>query len=53
MKDFTYNNSTNLDASNCIWLKQMGLKETRWILDSEWFLTQHHLGNPTFKKWIG
>ena len=51
MKDFKYTNEYGLRAANCMWLKIMGLKETRWILDTEWFLTQRET-EMTFKEWV-
>ena len=56
MKDFTYyynnggDDKRSLLMSDCGWLRNMGLRETRWILDREWLGAQHK--NITFKKWI-
>ena len=52
MKDFTYeeNHLSGLHVDACEWLKDMGLKETRWILDSEWLLS--FINNITYEKWI-
>ena len=52
MKDFIYTeDETNLHAYACRWLDDMGLKETRWILDSEWFIA-FYKNRITFNKWI-
>ncbi len=52
MKDFIYlEDETNLHAYACRWLHDMGLKETRWILDSEWFIA-FYKNRITFNKWI-
>ncbi len=52
VKDFTYiDNGFNLHAHACRWLRDMGLKETRWILDREWFLN-HYNGTVTYYDWI-
>lgn len=53
MKDFTYIcNGFNLNAYDCIWLKDMGLKETRWILDREWFFVFYSNKQLTFNEWV-
>ena len=50
MKDFIYiDNGFNLHASACEWLRDMGLKETRWILDREWFIAYDV--NITYSEW--
>ena len=49
MKDFTYDKSgLQIDACSC--LEDLGLRETRWILDATWFLNNSN--HPTFKEWI-
>lgn len=55
MKDFTYyNNKRSLHAYACSWLRKMGLRETRWILDREWFFIHcNTVEQLTFKRWIG
>ncbi len=52
MKDFTYyyDNGVSLCLSECDWLTLLGLKETQWILDTEWFLKNNKI--ITFKQWI-
>ena len=53
MKDFTYydDNKKSLHVHDCDWLEDMGLRETLWIIDVQWFLKQ---GNTLiFKEWIG
>jgi len=51
MKDFTYiDNEFNLHACACEWLRDMGLRETRWILDTEWFSIYNC--RITFNEWI-
>ncbi|KKN00706.1 hypothetical protein LCGC14_1135060 [marine sediment metagenome] len=52
MKNFTYYNinKINLHIDGCEWLEEMGFKETQWILDTEWLLTQ--TSRLTFKEWI-
>jgi len=53
MKDFTYiDNEFNLQACACEWLRDMGLKETRWILDREWFFVYYSNKQITFDKWV-
>ncbi len=52
MKDFTYyNNKRSLLMSDCDWLTKTGLRETLWILDSEWFIA-FYKNQITFNKWI-
>ena len=53
MKDFTYYDfaETSLHVDSCDWLRDTGLRETQWILDTEWLLTQ--ITSVTFKEWIG
>ncbi len=50
MKDFTYyrDNKISLHISDYNWLENMGLRETQWILDTEWLK-----GHVTFKRWVG
>ncbi|KKN00704.1 hypothetical protein LCGC14_1135040 [marine sediment metagenome] len=52
MKDFTYycDNGVSLCLSECDWLTLLGLRETQWILDTEWFLKNNKI--ITFKQWI-
>ena len=51
VRDFIYNrNNYDLYPSACLWLRQMGLKETRWFLDTEWLLSSYN--NVTYKEWI-
>ncbi len=56
MKNFTYvgNDKFNLRGLACEWLKDMGLRETRWILDREWFLAYYSHDNKqiTFEEWV-
>ena len=53
MKDFTYiHNEFNLNVESCVWLRKMGLKETRWILDIDWFFVYCHNKQITFDEWI-
>ena len=50
MKDFTYiQKNYDLYPSACFWLKQMGLRETQWILDAGWLLSSYDM---TYNKWI-
>ncbi|KKN00713.1 hypothetical protein LCGC14_1135130 [marine sediment metagenome] len=53
MLDFTYyrDNKISLHISDCSWLAKIGLRETQWILDTKWILTQTN--SPTFNEWIG
>ncbi len=52
MKDFIYTeDESNLHACACRWLRDMGLKETRWILDADWFIV-YYKNRITFHKWI-
>ncbi len=53
MKDFTYydNDKESLHIDDCDWLEDMGLKETLWIIDGQWFLTPRE--HRIFKEWIG
>jgi len=48
---FYYRHKQNLHLSNHKWLKEMGLKETLWIIDGQWFLILSN--GPIFKEWIG
>jgi len=52
MKDFTYydRDKKSLHIDDCDWLENMGLRETQWILDGQWFLRppEHRI----FKEWI-
>lgn len=52
MKNFTYydDDKRGLLIFDCDWLTKTGLRETRWILDSKWFLANWK--NLTFKEWI-
>ena len=50
MNKFTYGeNQYSLHYSACDWLTVMGLRETRWILDSDWIIFSCHL---TYKQWM-
>ena len=53
MKDFTFYNfaETSLHIDGCDWLEGMGLKETLWIIDGQWFLASSN--TQIFKEWIG
>ena len=52
MKDFTYYaDKTSLHIDGCNWLEDMGLRETRWILDAEW-LSNVSVINPPYNIWI-
>jgi len=52
MKEFIYNQKNyDLNPSACFWLKQIGLKETRWFLDAAWILSYYD--ELTYKVWIG
>jgi len=50
MNNYTYYNigKTNLQINDSRWLRKLGLKETRWILDAVWLISQ----DQTFSKWI-
>ncbi len=52
MKNFTYidNDKCNLRGHACEWLRDMGLRETRWILDTEWIFAYGE--QTTFEEWI-
>ena len=51
VRDFVYNrNNYDLYPSACLWLRQMGLKETRWFLDTEWLLSSYN--SMSYKEWI-
>jgi len=56
MKDFYYyndNNKSGLCVTDSVWLTDLGLRETKWILDATWILTANHRVNPvSFKEWI-
>ena len=53
MKDFTYiGNEFSLNVDACIWLRKMGLNETRWILDREWFFVFYSNRQLIFNEWI-
>ena len=50
MKDLVYSeHGYGLPSGACIWLREIGLKETRWILDAEWIMKHD---NTTFNKWM-
>ncbi len=50
MKDFTrHENKYGLYSDDCSWLRQMGLRETQWILDAEFILFFY--GIITFNEW--
>jgi len=50
MKNYTYYNidKINLQINASRWLRKLGLKETRWILDAVWLINQ----NQKFSEWI-
>ena len=51
MKDFTrHENKYGLYSDDCSWLRQMGLRETQWILDAEFILFFY--GIIIFNEWI-
>jgi len=51
MKKFIYNrNNYDLYPSACLWLNQVGLKETRWFLDAAWILSYYN--DLSYDKWI-
>ncbi len=52
MKSFTYydDDKRSLHINDCDWLRDTGLKETRWFLDTKWLLA--HSKNLIFKEWI-
>lgn len=49
MKKFTYykNDKINLQLNDSRWLNDIGLIETRWILDVNWLIDHF-----TYPKWI-
>lgn len=49
MKDFIYysKDKWDLHISDSIWLIDMGLRETHWILDARWFINR-----STFNEWM-
>lgn len=51
MKDFAYYESSlhSLHHDACDWLTNMGLRETRWILDADWISYSYDI---TYCKWI-
>lgn len=51
MKDFTYTKQYGLRASDCEWLSDMGLRETRWFLDIEWLFSVDGRKMP-YNEWI-
>jgi len=53
MKNFTFYevDKASLHIDDCDWLENIGLRETLWIIDALWFLTQSN--NMIFKEWIG
>ena len=50
MRDFIYTDGEhNLNINSSRWLNRVGLRETRWILDTEWLCN----GNDfVFSDWI-
>lgn len=51
MNEFTYvDGEHNLNVNSCRWLKKVGLKETRWILDVAWLLSS--CDDLTYREWI-
>ena len=57
MKDFYYyndNNKSGLCVADSVWLTDIGLRETKWILDVVWIFSTNNEVNPiSFKEWIG
>jgi len=56
MRAFYYyndNNKSGLCVTDSIWLTDMGLRETKWILDVTWILfTNNDVNSLSFKEWI-
>ena len=54
MKNYTYYNigKTNLQIIDSRWLRKLGLNETRWILDREWFFVFYSNRQLIFNEWI-
>ena len=51
MRDFIYDEKdSDLEYDACFWLEELGLRETRWILDADWFLNDGM--TMTFNQWI-
>ena len=51
MKDFNYRKEKyDLYPGACLWLRHMGLIETRWFLDSAWLLSSYN--DLSYKKWV-
>lgn len=52
MKDFTYigTDEHSLHVDCCIWLRLLGLRETRWFLDVEWLRNESN--DFIFRKWV-
>jgi len=49
MKNFTYIENYSLHYAAAAWLTNMGLRETRWILDSDWISYSYDI---SYKKWM-
>ena len=49
MKDFILLDDYNLHHDAASWLVNMGLRETRWMLDAIWISFSYDM---TYKKWI-
>jgi len=51
MKKFTHIESGlhSLHHDDCVWLTNMGLRETRWILDVDWISYSYDI---TYKQWM-
>lgn len=52
MKDFTYTGTgeLSLNVNCCIWLRKLGLRETRWFLDIEWLQNKSDIF--IFHEWV-
>ena len=51
MKEFDYSSSkkTSLSPDPSYWLVDMGLRETRWILDTRWIIRTCEV---TYNEWL-
>lgn len=49
MKEFTYIGEYSLLPDACEWLTNMGLHETRWILDADWIIFSYEI---TYHQWM-
>jgi len=50
MKDFQYYNPDGPTPPNRKWLRKIGLRETQWILDANWFIRYHP--KSIYKEWV-